>query len=61
MSKFMGYAMAASQEALNDAGWMPKTEEEQEMTVRRVAFEHRSHHPTHGLHRESAWAQALAA
>ncbi|KAK0511660.1 hypothetical protein JMJ35_006233 [Cladonia borealis] len=32
MSKFMGYAMAASQEALDDAGWKPKTEEEQEMT-----------------------------
>ena len=38
MSKFMGYAMAASQEALDDAGWNPKTEEEQEMTVRRAAF-----------------------
>ena len=38
MSKFMGYAMAASQEALDDAGWKPKTEEEQEMTVRRAVF-----------------------
>ena len=36
MSKFMGYAMAASQEALDDAGWKPKTEEEQEMTVCRA-------------------------
>lgn len=61
MSKFMGYAMAASQEALDDAGWKPQTEEEQEMTVRCAAFKERSHHPTHGLHRESAWDQALAA
>ena len=38
MSKFMGYAMAASQEAFEDAGWKPKTEEEQEMTVRWEAF-----------------------
>ena len=33
MSKFMGYAMAASQEALEDAGWKPQTDQEQEMTV----------------------------
>ena len=61
MSKFMGYAMAASEEALEDAGWKPKTEEEQEMTVRRAAFKQGSHHHTHGLHRESVWVQALAA
>ena len=61
MSKFMGYAMAASQEALDDAGWKPKMEEEQEMTVCRAAFEQSSHHPTHSLHRESAWVQALEA
>ena len=61
MSKFMGYAMAASQEALEDAGWKPKTEEEQEMTVGHAAFKERSHHPTHGLHRESVWVQVLAA
>ena len=61
MSRFMGYAIAASQEALEDAGWKPKTEEEQEMTVRWEAFTQRCHHPTHGLHREFAWVQALAA
>ena len=61
MSKFMGYAMAASQEALDDAGWKPKTEEEQEMTVRHAASKQCSHHPTHSLHRESVWVQALAA
>ena len=61
MSKFMGYAMAASQEALEDAGWKPKTEEEQEMTVRCAAFKQHFHHPTYGLHRESAWVLALAA
>ena len=43
MSKFMGYAMAASQEAFEDAGWKPKTEEEQEMTVRWEAFKQRCH------------------
>ena len=53
MSKFMGYAMAASHEALEDAGWKPKTEQEQEMTVRRAASKQCSHHPTHGLHRAS--------
>ena len=61
MSKFMGYAMAASQEALDDAGWKPKTEEEQEITVRRVTSKQCSHHPTYGLYRESVWVQALAA
>lgn len=33
MSKYMQYAMVASQEALEDAGWSPCTEEEEEMTV----------------------------
>ncbi|KAL8731434.1 MAG: hypothetical protein Q9166_003409 [cf. Caloplaca sp. 2 TL-2023] len=32
MSKFMQYAVTASQEALEDAGWHPKTKEQQEMT-----------------------------
>ena len=30
---FMQYAMVASQEALEDAGWAPKTDVDQEMTV----------------------------
>ena len=29
----MQYAMVASQEALEDAGWSPRTEHEEEMTV----------------------------
>ncbi|CAD6565974.1 MAG: Mitochondrial beta-keto-acyl synthase [Alectoria sarmentosa] len=33
MSTFMQYAMAASSEALDDAGWHPNTDQEQEMTV----------------------------
>lgn len=33
MSKYMQYAMAASQEALEDAGWSPRSEQEEEMTV----------------------------
>lgn len=34
MSKFMQYAVTASHEALKDAGWYPKSEEEREMSVR---------------------------
>ena len=34
MPTWMQYAMAASQEALEDAGWHPKTEEEQRKTVK---------------------------
>ena len=60
MSNFMGYAMAASHEALDDAGWKPKTEQEQEMTVRRAASKQYSHHSTHGLRRGSVWVRALA-
>ena len=33
MSKYMQYAMIASQEALKDAGWSPQTAKEEEMTV----------------------------
>lgn len=33
MSKYMQYAMAASQEALDDAGWHPTSEHEKEMTA----------------------------
>ena len=33
MSKYMQYAMVAAQEALEDAGWSPHTEHEEEMTV----------------------------
>ncbi|KAL8665024.1 MAG: hypothetical protein Q9202_002580 [Teloschistes flavicans] len=32
MSKFMQYAVTASQEALDDAGWYPQSEEEREMS-----------------------------
>ena len=34
MSNFMEYAVVAAHEALEDAGWKPETEEEQEMAVR---------------------------
>jgi 3-oxoacyl-(acyl-carrier-protein) synthase len=37
MSKFMQYAMAASKEALEDAGWSPHTEQEKEMSVSPIA------------------------
>lgn len=33
MSTFMQYAMLASSEALEDAGWRPKIEQQREMTV----------------------------
>lgn len=33
MSTFMQYAMIASKEALEDAGWRPESEEQREMTV----------------------------
>lgn len=33
MSTFMQYAMLASGEALEDAGWRPKTDHQREMTV----------------------------
>ena len=33
MAVFTQYAVAAAQEALDDACWAPKTEEEREMTV----------------------------
>lgn len=33
MSTFMQYAIAASEEAFSDAGWRPKTVEEQDRTV----------------------------
>ena len=34
MAMFAQYAMAASHEALEDAGWYPQNNDEQEMTVR---------------------------
>jgi 3-oxoacyl-[acyl-carrier-protein] synthase II len=33
MARFAQYAMVASEEALNDAGWSPKSEEDLESTV----------------------------
>ncbi len=36
MAKFAQYAMVASEEALNDAGWAPHKEEDLEATVGRV-------------------------
>jgi 3-oxoacyl-(acyl-carrier-protein) synthase len=33
MARFAQYAMVASEEALNDAGWMPKKEDDLEATV----------------------------
>ena len=33
MSTFMQYAMQASVEALEDAAWHPKTDQQREMTV----------------------------
>ena len=33
MAKFAQYAMVAAEEALKDAGWDPKSEEDREMTA----------------------------
>jgi 3-oxoacyl-[acyl-carrier-protein] synthase II len=33
MARFAQYAMVASEEALNDAGWFPKKENDLEATV----------------------------
>ena len=33
MSTFMQYAISASSEALEDAGWRPRTDHQREMTV----------------------------
>ena len=39
MARFAQYAMVASEEALNDAGWTPKKEDDLEATVcTRTAF-----------------------
>jgi hypothetical protein len=35
MARFAQYAMVASEEALSDAGWSPKTEDDLEATVQR--------------------------
>jgi 3-oxoacyl-(acyl-carrier-protein) synthase len=34
MARFAQYAMVASEEALNDAGWLPEKEKDLEATVR---------------------------
>lgn len=36
MARFAQYAMVASEEALHDAGWAPKKEEDLENTVGRL-------------------------
>jgi 3-oxoacyl-(acyl-carrier-protein) synthase len=33
MARFAQYAMVASEEALHDSGWLPKKEEDLEVTV----------------------------
>lgn len=42
MARFAQYAMAASEEALNDAGWAPKSEEDLQNTVGRLSGPYRS-------------------
>ncbi len=39
MSTFMQYAMCASSEALEDAGWRPSTDQQREMTVSPCLFQ----------------------
>jgi len=49
MSTYMQYSMAATEEALKDADWQPKTDQELQMTVsivmiREVAIQYSSYH-----------------
>ena len=57
MSTFMGYAMAASHEALEDAGWKPKIGQEQEMTVSfyDLSYDHSSYCEIGNLSRLRNW------
>lgn len=59
MARFAQYAMVATEEALNDAGWLPEKEEDLETTVR-------SCHPVAATQnsfsiRAYTWARALEA
>jgi len=38
MARFAQYAMVASEEALNDAGWSPKKDADLESTVRELTW-----------------------
>lgn len=40
MSKYMQFALVASHEALEDAGWKPSSDYEKEMTVSFSFFSH---------------------
>lgn len=57
MSTFMGYAMAASREALEDAGWKPKIGQEQEMTVSfyDLSYDHTSYCEIGNMSRLRNW------
>jgi 3-oxoacyl-(acyl-carrier-protein) synthase len=57
MARFAQYAMVASEEALNDAGWSPKKEEGLEATVQ--SFLHCCHSLLN-INRVYTWDQALA-
>lgn len=54
MAKFTQYAIAASQEALEDAGWEPQSEEDRHATVREASARRQL---TTGLRR--IWAQGV--
>lgn len=54
----MQYALAASQEALDDAGWHPESEHDKEMTVNIILLYFLF--PNQSIeNRESVWAQVL--
>jgi 3-oxoacyl-[acyl-carrier-protein] synthase II len=56
MARFAQYAMVASEEALNDAGWSPDKEDDLEATV---GFFSSSFAVTDTDFRVSTWAPAL--
>jgi 3-oxoacyl-(acyl-carrier-protein) synthase len=57
MARFAQYAMVASEEALIDASWLPKKEDDLEATVRPLV---RFRHSLLNMNRVSIWDQALA-
>ena len=60
MSRYMQYSMAASQEAVENAGWFPGNEAEKRMTVRPL-FPSSDKASSSCNYRESRWALASAA
>lgn len=59
MPTFMQYALAASSEALDDAAWRPKTDQQREMTVSQESPNVKKDDPAKLVPRAYVWAQVL--